>query len=102
MESNFQVDTPWKRNTNEFTISSYGPATCDFDPTTIAIPPSMISDCLTDLAESDQKGFTWYREQNQPKIGYKFMHCKDGFGFFYFKNSSSDTTLTASVELTTL
>lgn len=62
----------------------------------------MIADCLTDLADSDKNGFTWYREQNQPNIGYKFMHCKDGFGFFYFKNSSADTTLTASVELTTM
>lgn len=96
------VDTPWKRNINEFTISSYGPETCDFSPAPIAIPPTMISDCLSDLAETDKNGFTWYREQNQPNIGYKFMHCKDGFGFFYFKNSSADTTLTASVELTTL
>jgi len=98
----FKVDTPWKRNINEFTISSYGPETCDFSPAPIAIPPTMISDCLSDLAETDKNGFTWYREQNQPNIGYKFMHCKDGFGFFYFKNSSADTTLTASVELTTL
>jgi hypothetical protein len=62
----------------------------------------MIQECLIDLASSDKTGFNWYSQQNEPQIGYKFLHCKDGFGFFYFQNDSLATTLTANIELTTL
>jgi hypothetical protein len=59
----------------------------------------MIADCLTEQADSDERGFQWQTQNSQPNIGYKFLHPKDGFGYFFFKNKSSDTTLTASIDL---
>lgn len=44
----------------------------------------------------------YYEKQGEPKIGYMFEHCNEGFGYFYFENGSSNTTITASIDLITL
>jgi hypothetical protein len=80
-------------------LSSYGPAEVDFMPHPANFPPNFIEDVLSSLAKRDQSDFTWYADQNEPEIGYKFQFCKDGFGFFYFENGSDETTLVASIRL---
>ena len=57
---------------------------------------------LTQKAKMDPSNMKYYDKQGEPKIGYKFEHCNDGFGFFYFQNGSPSTTLTVTVDLVDL
>jgi hypothetical protein len=42
-------------------------------------------------------GLNYFTDQNEPNISYKFEHCNDGFGYFYFCNEGLRTTLMAKV-----
>ena len=96
----FKIETPWNNRVNEFTINSYGVGDCQFNAIPVNIPPNLIQDCMIELAISEKTGFTWYTAQNEPNIGYKFMNCNNGIGFFYFQNDSLSTTCTATIEIT--
>jgi len=44
----------------------------------------------------------YYTDQGEPKIGYKFKHCDDGMGYFFFSNRSTTTILDAGIEITNM
>lgn len=98
------IDSPWKRRVNELTMCSYGPAAVNFvynegtsAETGTIVKDTMIQKCLK---ETDQ--IKYYGSQGEPQIGYRFKHCDDGVGYFFFTNRSSSTTLTARIEITTM
>lgn len=81
-------------------MSTYGPGKVEFEAkTTSILPDDFVLKTLLNLAQQDKSNLIWYNGQGEPKIGYKFLHCKDGFGFFYFENGSESTSLKAEVEL---
>jgi hypothetical protein len=84
---------------NQFTITTYGQGPVDFELSETAPPEDLLENLLTEKAKLNRSGMKYYHAQNQPQIGYKFEHCNDGFGYFYFENGSNDTTLTATVDL---
>lgn len=94
-----KVETPWKRKVNEFALSSYGPSEINFSARNVNLPPSFLGDVLSSHAQRDRSGFKSFSDQGEPKIGYKFLFCEDGFGYFYFENASVDTTMTANLVL---
>lgn len=87
---------------DQFTIASYGPELIDFDLKPRLPPNNLLEKMLIQKACLDKGSMKYYEKQGEPKIGYMFEHCNDGFGFFYFENGSNSTTLTANVELLTM
>lgn len=45
------------------------------------------------------EGLNYFTLQGEPNISYKFEQCNDGFGYFYFRNRSFSTTMTAIIEI---
>lgn len=97
-----QLETPWQSTVNQFTIASYGPGLINFEMKPKSPPQNLLEKMLIKKAQLDKSSMKYYEKQDEPKIGYMFEHCNDGFGFFYFENGSSSTTLTANVELLTM
>lgn len=93
------METPWRRNVNQFTIASYGPGFIDFKISPSRAPNDLVEKILIHKAKMDKGKMQYYNDQNEPKIGYLFEHCNDGFGYFYFENGSENTILTATVNL---
>jgi hypothetical protein len=83
---------------NEFTLSSYGPGVVEFVPRGSYPPIGFIQSVLMSKARINElDGLNYFTQQGEPNISYKFEHCNDGFGYFFFDNQSRGTTLIASV-----
>lgn len=93
------MDTPWRRNVNQFTIASYGPGFVDFNISSSRAPIDLLEKILCQKAKLQRDKLKYYHDQNEPKIGYMFEHCNDGYGFFYFENNSDSTVLTVTINL---
>ena len=62
----------------------------------------MLKDTMIQQALKDTSGIKYYSAQGEPKIGYKFKHCDEGVGYFFFTNRSSGTLLEAGIDITTM
>ena len=93
------METPWSSTVDQFTIAAYGPELVNFEMNPTKPPMNLLEKMLIQKACLDKSSMKYYEKQGEPKIGYMFEHCNDGFGFFYFENGSPSTTLTANVEL---
>lgn len=71
----------------------------DFKISPTKPPVDLVEKILIQKARLDKKSMKYYNDQNEPRIGYMFEHCNDGFGFFYFENESDNTVLTVTVNL---
>ena len=94
------IETPWKRNVNQFTFGIYSPELITFsssDPGSVA--DNFVQKMLMDKAKKDTSMLKSYANNGAPEIRYRFETSSDSYSYFYFNNQSSDTTLKATVQL---
>lgn len=94
------VLTPWRRNVNSFTISTYAEEKPNFTETNFSnLPINFLEKVIKQKAIQNQTGFVNFSRNGYPNIGYKFEHCDDGIGYFYFYNNSKDVLCSITVKL---
>lgn len=95
------VQAKWKRKVNQFVFSTYGPGNIKLgDTQETKVPDSFIEDMLLQKAKANPNKFLNFGAKGYPSIKYRVEHANDGYGYFYFKNESSDVTFNATVNLT--
>lgn len=57
---------------------------------------------LTQYAKTCNSKANTFARMGQPQVTYKVRHEKEGYGFFYFANGSSSTTLEAALKIVSL
>lgn len=78
------VLTPWKRNVNEFTFSTYGPEQIPIALNTKFRPsPDFVMEAVRQKALADPTEYKSILE-----IHYKYELSSSGFGYFHFQNRS--------------
>lgn len=94
------IETPWKRNVNQFGFTIYGPEQVNFeavDPS--SIPGGFQETIVKDKARKETQHLKNYAPQGEPAISYRFETSAESFSYFYFSNKSPGTTLKATVQM---
>lgn len=94
------VKTPWQSFVNDFSFSVYGPGTTDIlSIKENELPKSLINHIFYSHAETDKKQVLMnFASQGHSDIKYKSYDNKGGFGYIYFANESTETSLSVTVE----
>lgn len=95
------VEASWRSFVDEFTLSSYGVDKVRFNLNQeMCTPLNFYEEILASKANmAPVDGVHHFTMEGEPNISYKFEHCNDGFGYFFFNNKSISTTLTAVIEV---
>ena len=91
-----QIETPWKRNTNQFGFSVYGKSSVDLRLAwSLALPATFVSDLLL------QKCMLTGAELRSVKdIHYRYELSTNGFGYFFFENRAKSQIYLIAIQLT--
>lgn len=95
------VEADWRSQVDEFTLSAYGADKIGFILLPLENPPlNFFEEILASKAKlRPLEGLNYFTLQGEPNICYKFEQSNDGFGYFYFRNKSFGTTMTAVIEI---
>jgi len=93
-----EIDTPWRRNVNEFTLSIYGPELVQLE----SMNPqnagnSFNQDVWIEKSMREKNKLKNFGEKGFPDIFYRVEST--GTPFYFFWNQSSSTTVNIKVEL---
>lgn len=90
--------TPWVSCVDEFSFSIYGPEKCQIDQINkSAFPRNYIEDLFLSHTLQDTK--TPFNKFSEAGTGYKYFDTKNGYGYLYFKNDNSGTSMDVTVEM---
>ncbi len=95
------IMTPWRSIVNEFSFAVYGPERAKFK----LCPPASISEnfiaaALCNKARGNSGRFNSFAASGEPDIKCFYEINREAISYFYFENSSVDTTLKSRVVFT--